>query len=102
VEGEMNRRATPRTAAGPIDMGRARRRRATETGPGEAMPRSLARLVDSVAARWRGHEPEIAILATVTLMLAVAAHFAGADLLFTFMLAMGAAITIWSPWRQSE
>jgi hypothetical protein len=99
----MNRKATRRTTTvGPIDLARARRRRATETGLGEAMPRSLARLVDSVTARWRGHEPEIAILSATTLMLAVAAVFAGADLLFTFMLAMVAAITIWSPWRQSE
>ena len=99
----MTRRTTHRTApAGPIDLGRARRRRATETGPGDSLPQSLARLVDSVATRWRGHEPEIAILSATTLMLAVAALFAGADPLFTFMLAMVAAITIWSPWRQSE
>ena len=98
----MTRRATRTAAAGPIDLARARRRRATETGLGETLPRSLARLVDSVAARWRGHEPEIAILAAVTLMLAIASIFACADPLFTFMLAVGAAITIGSPWRQSE
>ena len=99
----MTRRATHRTAAtGPIDLARARRRRATQTGPGESMQQSLARLVDSVTARWRGHEPEIAILSATTLMLAVAALFAGADPLFTFMLAVAAAITIWSPWRQPE
>jgi len=87
---------------GPIDLARARTRRATETQAGEAMRRSLARLVASVTARWQGHEPEIAILAAITLMLAVAAAFAGADLLFTLMVVLVAAVTIWSPWRQPE
>jgi hypothetical protein len=90
------------TRVKPIDLARARTRRGTETSVGEAMRRSLARLVASVTARWQGHEPEIAILAAITLMLAVAAVFAGADLLFTLMLALVAAVTIWAPWRQPE
>jgi len=90
------------TRVEPIDLARARARRGTETPMGEAMRRSLARLVASVTARWQGHEPEIAILAAITLMLAVAAIFAGADLLFTLMVVLVAAVTIWSPWRQPE
>lgn len=86
----------------PIELARAKTRRAGETRTGEAITRSLERLVASVAARWQGHEPEIAILAAVTAMLAVAAFFAGADLLFTLMVALVAAVTIWSPWRQPE
>jgi hypothetical protein len=86
----------------PIELARAKTRRAGETRAGEGMPRSLERLVALIAARWQGHEPEIAILAAVTLMLAVAAVFAGADLLFTIMVALVAAVTIWSPWRQPE
>jgi hypothetical protein len=86
----------------PIDLARVKTRRAAETRAGEAMPRSLALLVASVTARWQGHEPEIAILAATTLMLAVAAVFAGADLLFTLMVVLVAAVTIWSPWRQPE
>jgi hypothetical protein len=87
----------------PIDLARARtRRRAAEAQAGEALLRSLARLIASVRARWQGHEPEIAILTATTLMLAVAAVFAGADLLFTFMVVLAAAVTIWSPWRQPE
>jgi hypothetical protein len=66
------------------------------------MRRSLARLVASVTARWQGREPEIAVLASTTLMLAVAAAFAGADLLFTLMVVLAAAVTIWSPWRQPD
>jgi len=99
----MGQRAARGAArAGPIDLAGARARRATETRMGEGMTRSLARLVASVTARWQGHEPEIAILAAMTLMLAVAAVFAGADLLFTLMVALVAAVTIWSPWRQPQ
>jgi protease I len=49
--------------------------------------------------RWRGHEPEIAILAVTTLILTVVAILAGADLLFTLLAAATAAVIIWSPWR---
>jgi hypothetical protein len=35
-------------------------------------------------------------------MLAVAAVFAGADLLLTFMVVLAAGVTIWSPWRQPD
>jgi len=83
----------------PIDLAEERASRAAETQLGEAIRRSVSRLVASVAARWRGHEPEIAILATTTLILAVAAIFAGADLLFTVLVVVVAAVTIWSPWR---
>jgi hypothetical protein len=99
----MGQKATRGAASvGPIDLARAKARRATETRVGEAMPDSLARLVASVMARWQGHEPEIAILAATTLMLAIAAVFAGADLLFTLMVVLVAAVTVWSPWRQPE
>jgi hypothetical protein len=86
----------------PIDLAAERERRAGETDVGEALRRSLARLVASVAARWRGHEPEIAILGATTLILAMAATFAGADLLFTSLMVAVAAIIIWSPWRQPD
>ena len=87
----------------PVNLARARaRRQPAETQAGEAVLRSLARLVASVTARWHGHEAEIAILAATTLMLTLAAVFAGADPLFTLMVALAAAVTIWSPWRQPE
>lgn len=96
----MGRRAVRRVdAATPIDLGEERARRAAEAQLGEGVRRSLARLVASIAARWRGHEPEVAVLATTTLILAVAAVFAGADLLFTLLVVLVAAVTIWSPWR---
>jgi hypothetical protein len=83
----------------PIDLAEERANRAAETQLGEAVRRSVSRLVASVAARWRGHEPEIAILGSTTVILAVAAVFAGADLLFTLLVVVAAAVTIWSPWR---
>lgn len=86
----------------PIDLAEERARRAEDAQVGEAIRRSLTRLVASVAARWRGHEPEVAILATTTAVLALAAAFAGADLLFTLMLTLVAAVTIWSPWRERK
>jgi protease I len=52
-------------------------------------------------ARWRGHEPEIAILAATTLILTLVAILAGADLLFTLLAAATAAVIIWSPWRDA-
>lgn len=97
----MSRRAAREIdAATPIDLAEKRASRAAETQMGEEIRRSLSRLVASVAARWRGHEPEIAILATTTLILAVAAAFAGADPLFTLLVMLVAAVAIWCPWRQ--
>jgi hypothetical protein len=86
----------------PVDLAKERARRGAETPLMDELGRRSARLVASVATRWRGHEPEIAILATTTFILTVAAAFAGADLLFTIMIVAVAAVTIWSPWRQSE
>ncbi len=97
----MGRRAARKAAAPePIDLSQERASRAAEAQIGEAIRRSVARLVGTVAARWRGHEPEVAILATITLVLAVAGAFAGADLLFTLLVVLVALVTVWSPWRQ--
>ena len=99
----MARRSARNTAAArPVDLAEQRASRAAEVQMGEAVRRSLARLVASVATRWRGHEPEIAVLATTTLILAVAAVFAGADRLFTVLAVLVVAVTIWSPWRQPK
>jgi hypothetical protein len=97
----MGKRAARRVApATLVDLAERRADRAADTQMGEAVWRSLARLVASVAARWQGHEPEIAVLSTTVLILAIAAAFAGADLLFTLLMVLVAAVTIWSPWRQ--
>jgi hypothetical protein len=99
----MSRKAAPKAAAPvPIDLAEERARRGAETPFMDELGRWCTRLIASVAARWRGHEPEIAILATTTLILTVAAAFAGADLLFTIMIVAVAGVTIWSPWRQPK
>jgi len=64
--------------------------------------RQIEDLIAATFARWRGHEPEVAILSATTFILAVAAIFAGADLLFTLLVAAVAAVTVWSPWRRSR
>jgi hypothetical protein len=87
-------------AATPIDLAEERTRRAGEIQMGADIRRWLSWLVASVAARWRGREPEIAVLATTTLILAVAATLAGADPLFTLLVLLVVAVTIWSPWRK--
>jgi hypothetical protein len=99
----MSRNATHKAAPRvPIDLAEERARRGADSPLAEEIGRWCTRLVASVAARWRGHESEIAILATTTFVLAIAAAFAGADLLFTFMVAVAAGITILSPWRRPE
>lgn len=64
--------------------------------------RQLEHFVAATFARWRGHEPEVAILSATTFILAVAAVFAGADIVFTLLVVAVAAVTVWSPWRRSR
>jgi hypothetical protein len=99
----MTRKAAQKVVPpAPIDLAEERARRGAESPLAEEIGRFCKRLIASVAARWRGHESEIAILSATTFILAVAAVFAGADLLFTFMVASAAGVTIWSPWRRPE
>lgn len=93
----MAKRATRKAA--PISLAEERARREPEPQIGDAVRHWLKGLAAYVAARWRGHEPEIAILASTTLILAGTAALAGADLLFTFLMTVVAAVAIWSPWR---
>jgi hypothetical protein len=76
--------------------------RLVETPRGEAIRNPLEQLIASIAARWRGHEAEIAVLGTATLIIAVAAVIAGADALFTSLVTVAVAVTIWSPWRDPK
>jgi uncharacterized membrane protein len=41
-------------------------------------------------------------MGTATLILAIAAVFAGADILFTLLVTLVAAVTIWSPWHDPQ
>jgi hypothetical protein len=96
----MNSRTSRRVrTATPIRLADKRSGRTVDARPAEKERNSLEVFVAVVAARWRGHEPEIAIMGTATLILAIAAVFAGADILFTLLVTLVAAVTIWSPWR---
>jgi hypothetical protein len=96
----MNSRAPRQVrATAPVRLADKRSGRTVDARPAEKEHNSLEAFVASVAARWRGHEPEIAIMGTATLILAIAAVFAGADILFTLLVTLVAAVTIWSPWR---
>ena len=98
----MNSRASRRVrTVTPIRLADRRPIRIVDTPPErEATRNSLEDFLASVANRWRGHEAEIAILGTATLIIAVAAVAAGADVLFTILISLVAVITIWSPWHQ--
>jgi hypothetical protein len=72
-----------------------------EAVPSGAGKRHFEDFIATTFARWRGHEPEIAILAATTFILTIAAIFAGADVLFTLLAAATAAVIIWSPWRDA-
>ncbi|MDI6858322.1 MAG: hypothetical protein QME71_08425 [Dehalococcoidia bacterium] len=74
--------------------------RPQETRRARADRRQLEDVVAAVFARWRGHEPEVAILSATTFILAIAAIFAGADILFTLLVVAVAAVAVWSPWRR--
>jgi hypothetical protein len=96
----MNSRAPRQVrAAAPIRLAEKRSGRTVDAPPRAEERKPLEVFVAAVAARWRGHEPEIAIMGTATLILAIAAVFAGADILFTLLVTLVAAVTIWSPWR---
>ena len=96
----MNSRTSRRVrAAAPVRLADKRSGRTVDAPPKTEEHHLLEEFIASVAARWRGHEPEIAIMGTATLILAIAAVFAGADILFTLLVTLVAAVTIWSPWR---
>ena len=94
-----SRTSRPVKAVAPIRLADKRSGRTGDAPPRAGERNSLEEFIASVAARWRGHEPEIAIMGTTTLILAIAALFAGADILFTLLVTLVAAITVWSPWR---
>ena len=75
MNSKMSRRAG---AAAPIRLVEKRSDQPVDAPPRREERNSLDKLVAFVAARWRGHEPEIAIMGTVTLILAIVAVFAGA------------------------
>ena len=98
----MNSRAQRRArTVAPIRLADRRPIRIVDMPPAkEATRNSLEDFLAVVANRWQGHEAEVAILGTATLIIAIAAVAAGADVLFTILISLVAVVTIWSPWRQ--
>ena len=98
----MNSRAQRRArTVAPIRLADRKPIRIVDMPPAkEATRNSLEDFLAAVANRWQGHEAEVAILGTATLIIAIAAVAAGADVLFTILISLVAVVTIWSPWRQ--
>ena len=61
---------------------------------------SVRRLVDQTKARWPNHVPEVTTLVVTTALLTYLALSAGSQPLWTLIVAGGAAVAIWAPWRR--
>ncbi len=61
---------------------------------------SLRRIVDQTKARWPNHIPEVSTLVVTTAILTFLALSAGAAPIWTLIVAGGAALAIWAPWRR--
>lgn len=60
----------------------------------------LRRTVEETAARWPGRTAEVAVLATVTVILGYLALTSGASPLWTVLAAGCGVVAIWAPWRR--
>ena len=67
---------------------------------GEEVIASLRRIVDETRSRWPQHVREVTMLMVTTSILTYLALSAGADPLWTILVAAVAAVTIWAPWRR--
>ena len=67
---------------------------------GEEVIASLRRIVDETRSRWPQHVREVTTLMVTTAILTYLALSAGADPIWTTLVAAVAAITIWAPWRR--
>ncbi len=61
----------------------------------------LRRIVDQIKARWPEHVPEVTTLVITIALLTYIALSAGAQPIWTLMVAGAAALAIWAPWRHS-
>ena len=61
---------------------------------------SIRHLVDQTKARWPNHVPEVTTLVATTAILTYLALSAGAEPIWTLIVAGAAAIAIWAPWRR--
>ena len=61
---------------------------------------SVRRVVDQTKARWPNHIPEVTTLVATTAILTYLALSAGAEPIWTLIVAGAAAVAIWAPWRR--
>ena len=66
----------------------------------EEVVASLRRLVEQTRARWPNHVPEITTLMVTTAILTYLALSAGAQPVWTLIVAGAATLAIWAPWRR--
>ncbi len=67
---------------------------------GEEVIASLRRIIDETRSRWPQHLREVTTLMVTTAVLTYLALSAGADPIWTTLVAAVAAVTIWAPWRR--
>jgi hypothetical protein len=67
----------------------------------EAMTGWLQHISLETALRWPGRATEVAVLGGTTAGLTLLAFNAGADPIWTLVIAGIAAVTIWAPWRKA-
>ncbi len=67
---------------------------------GEEVITSLRKIIDETRSRWPQHVREVTTLMVTTAVLTYLALSAGADPLWTILVAAVAAIAIWAPWRR--
>ena len=60
----------------------------------------LRRTIEETAARWPGRTAEVAVLATVTVILGYLALTSGASPLWTVLAVGSGVFAIWAPWRR--
>ncbi len=68
---------------------------------GEDIIASLRRILAQTQSRWPQHVREVTTLMITTTLLTYLALSAGADVIWTSLVAAIAAITIWAPWRST-
>ncbi len=68
---------------------------------GEGIIASLRKIIEQTQSRWPQHVREVTTLMVTTALLTYLALSAGADVIWTSLVAAIAAITIWAPWRNT-
>ena len=67
---------------------------------GEEVIASLRKVIDETRSRWPQHIREVTTLMVTTAVLTYLALSAGADPIWTTLVATAAALAIWAPWRR--